>query len=100
MVSALLTQWSPERERGYQQGLGGKAGYDGRRRLFLGRCYFRGSLFSGPGSNRSLGLRLMLIRQARRTGVVLGRGEREIELGRSRMVSYGVARLAPSGNGV
>jgi hypothetical protein len=28
------------RESGYQQGLGGKAGYGSRRRLFLARCYF------------------------------------------------------------
>jgi len=31
------------------------------RRLFLARCCFRGLLPSGPGSKRSLGLRLMLI---------------------------------------
>jgi hypothetical protein len=51
------------------------------RRLFLARCCFRGLLPSGPGSDPSLGLRLMLIRHARRSAVVLGWREREIELG-------------------
>ena len=51
------------------------------RRLFLARCCFRGLLPSGPGLDRSLGLRLMLIWHARRSAVVLGWGEREIELG-------------------
>jgi hypothetical protein len=57
------------------------------RRLFLARYCFRGLLPSGPGLDRSLGLRLMVMLNARGSAVVLGWGEREIELGRSRMVS-------------
>ena len=48
---------------------------------------FRGLLPSGPGSDRSLGLRLMVMLNSRRSAVVVGWGEREIELGGSRMVS-------------
>jgi hypothetical protein len=35
-------------------------GRGGKKRLFLALCCFRGLLPSGPGSERSLGLRLML----------------------------------------
>jgi hypothetical protein len=48
---------------------------------------FQGIAPSGPGSDRSLGLRLMVILHVRQSAVVLGWGEREIELGGSRMVS-------------
>ena len=44
------------------------------RRLFLARCCFRGLLPLGPGSDRSLGLRLMVILHARPSAIVIGWG--------------------------
>lgn len=100
LCSALCRPNGVLKESGHLQGLGGKAGYHSSRRLFLARWHFSGLLPTGRSSDLSLGLWEMRIRHSRRASVVLGRGERELELGRSRMVSYGVARLTPSGDGI